>query len=232
MKLPGFTPGESAQNAVVGAMYIVVILAVVGVAVVSAGVPGMLSSDSSNDAGQSASSPNSGQATQAQAQSQGNDQSQSQGSGWVTVTSAASSSGGGSGVAGTSTQVVDRQQLYISAIEAAASNSSRVQLESAEIRNNQLYVRYSQSDLSRSEVINGMGTMTGGYLSVVGTGGNIESLHGTVTDESGESAYTYTIQRDLVTQLNNNQLSNSELTQRFNQSLQPANQSSSTTALA
>lgn len=229
MKLPGFTPGESAQNAVVGFMYVVVIIVVVGAAM-AAGVPGMLSGG--GDSGNSgAASNSSGQQTQAQSQSQGRSQSQgqSQGSGWVTVTSSGGS-GSGESASGTSTPRISEDQVQLQLVRNAMANSSRVQLVSAEIRNNELYVQYTQDDMSRSEVLSGMGTVVGSYVGLVGTGADVQAVHGRLVDETGQPAYTYTVERDVVEQYNNGQMSDSQFRQEIVSSLNATGQASTTTA--
>ena len=227
MKLPGFTPGESAQNAVVGLMYVVVIIVVVVGAAMAAGVPGMLSGDGDNG-NSGAASDSSGQQTQAQSQSRDQSQSegQSQGSGWVTVTS---SSGSGS-ESGTSTPRISEDQVQLQLVRGAMANSSRVQLVSAEIRNNELYVQYTQDDMSRSEVLSGVGTVVGSYVGLVGTGADVQAVHGRLVDETGQPAYTYTVERDVVEQYNNGQMSDSQFRQEIVSSLNATGQASTTTA--
>ena len=224
MKIPGFKPGESAQNAVVGFMYIVVIIVVVVGAAMAAGVPGMLSGD--GDSGNSgAASDSSDQQTQVQSQSQG----QSQGSGWVTVTSSGGS-GSSESASGTSTPRISEDQVQLQLVRGAMANSSRVQLVSAEIRNNELYVQYTQDDMSRSEVLSGVGTVVGSYVGLVGTGADVQAVHGRLVDETGQPAYTYTVERDVVEQYNNGQMSDSQFRQEIVSSLNATGQASTTTA--
>ena len=221
MKLPGFTPGESAQNAVVGFMYIIVIIVIVAGAAMAVGVPGMLSDGGDGNSGDVSDS--SGQQTQAQSQSEG--QSQSQGSGWVTATPSGSSEDSGSA----STQRISEDQVQLQLVRNSIANSSRVQLVSAEIRNNELYVRYTQDNMSRSEVLSGVGTVVGSYVGLVGTGADVQAVNGQLVDDTGQPAYTYTIQRDVVEQYNNGQMSDSQFRQEIVSSLNTTSQSSTTT---
>ena len=223
MKLPGFTPGESAQNAVVGLMYVVVIIVVVVGAAMAAGVPGMLS-DGGDSGNSGAASDSSDQQTQVQSQSQG----QSQGSGWVTVTSSGGS-GSSESASGTSTPRISEDQVQLQLVRGAMANSSRVQLVSAEIRNNELYVQYTQDDMSRSEVLSGVGTVVGSYVGLVGTGADVQAVHGRLVDETGQPAYTYTVERDVVEQYNNGQMSDSQFRQEIVSSLNATGQASTTT---
>ena len=231
MKLPGFTHGQKAQNTVVGAMYIVVLIAIVGVVAVSVGVPGMLSSDGGSGSSQAAAPAGTAQQEQTQMQGQSQSEGESQGSGWVTVTSAGDSGGSSAGV-GTSTQRVNPQQIQLNLVRDAMANSSRVQLVSADIRNNELYVRYSQQNMSRPEILSGMGTVVGAYGGLVTTGASLDSVHGTVVDGSGQTAYTYTVQQSVVKQYNNGGMSDSEYRQQVVSQLQQANQSSSTAVVS
>lgn len=224
MKLPGFTSGEPAQNTVVAAMYIVVLIVVLAVVLVGTGVPSAITQNGGSGNAATA-TVSGGSSAQAQTQSQ----SQSQNSGLATSTSPQSSRGSSDAGSATSTQRVSEQQLQLNLVRDAMANSSRVQLASADIRNNELYVRYSQENMSRYEVVSGVGTVVGAYGGLVTTGASLEAVHGTLIDDTDRTAYTYTVQRSVVEQYNNGEMSDQEYKRRVLNSLNRTNRTSTTT---
>lgn len=233
MHLPGFTPGEKAQNAVVAAMYLVAIMAVVGVVVMSLGIPGVVLSQDINDGGSSDSVASNASIEQTQTQPQEQDQDQAKESGWVTVTSSSESesSSSDSSASTQSTQRINAKQVQLGVLRNVMENSTRVRLISADIRQNEMYVRYTQSNMSQNEIRSGMGTVVGVFLGIVPLGADLQAIHGQIVDDSGQTIYTFTVERGIAIKYNNGELSNSQLRQQLIEALHPVNQTSATTSL-
>jgi hypothetical protein len=225
MNLPGFTPGEKAQNAVVAAMYFVALAAIVAVAATFIGIPGVGGGNTTQV------TPQAPAASGDQTQSQPQDQSGS--SGWVTVTSSGDSGSSESESTDSAppTQLINEKQVKLRLVRNAMENNSKVELVSADIRQNELYVRYTQDNMSRAEIPSGAGAVAGTYLGLVGSGSDLEAINGRLVDGSGQVAYTFTLERDIMVRYNNNRMSDSELRQRIVDAIQPANQSSGPTTV-
>lgn len=228
MSLPGFTPGEKAQNAVVAAMYFVALAAIVVVAATFLS-GGVLSGGGGNA---SQTTPQASAPSADQTQSQPQDQSNP--SGWVTVTPSrdSGSSTSGSTDSAPSDQRINQNQVQLRLVRNAIENNSRVELISADIRQNELYIRYTQDNMSRAEIPPGAGTVVGAYFGLVGSGSDLDAVNARLVDGSGEVAYTYSMKREVVARYNNNEISDSEFRQRIVNSIQPANQSSGLTTTA
>jgi hypothetical protein len=224
MRLPGFTPGERAQNAVVAAMYFVALAAIV---IAAATYGGFLGGSGANTTQTTPQAP-AASADQTQSLPEG----QSNSSGWVTVGSSSGSGNGDSSNSPQATQRLNENQVQLEAFRRAIANASRVQLVSAEMRQDGMYVRYTQESTTQSAARSGLGEVTGVYFGMVAAGSDLSAIHGRLVDESGQTVYTYTIKRQLAMRYNNNEISQSQLRQRLREALEPANQSSATTGLA
>lgn len=222
MSLPGFTSGEKAQNAVVAAMYLVAIVAVIGGAVMLLGSPGFMGGDSM-------SSSDSGAVEKTQATPQSEDQVE--GSGWVTSTPSGGSSGDKSGAA-SATQRISEDQIQLTVVRRVLQNSSRIDPLSVEIRQNEMYVRYTQDSMTQSEIRSGAGEVTGAFVGLIPTGADLQALHGRLVNAQGQVAYTYTVERETVVKYNNGEMSGQQFRQIILESLQPTNQTSATVSLS
>jgi hypothetical protein len=226
MSLPGFTPGENAQNAVVAAMYFVALAAIVVTAATFGGFLG------GGDVNTTQTTPQTPAVSADQTQSQ--PQGQSNSSGWVTVASSSGSGGNGgdsSNSVGT-TQRFNENQVQLEAFRRAIANASRVQLVSADLRQDGMYVRYTQESTSLSAARSGLGEVTGVYFGMVAAGSDLQAIHGRLVDENGQTVYTYTIDRQLATRYNNNKISQSQLRQRLREALKPTNSTSNSISTA
>lgn len=206
-------------------MYFVALAAIVAVAATFVGIPGVGGGNTTQT------TPQAPAASADQTQSQPQDQSRS--SGWVTVTSSGDSGSSESGSTDSppSTQLINENQVQLQLVRNAMENNSKVELVSADIRQNELYVRYTQDNMSRAEIPAGAGAVAGTYLGLVGSGADLEAINGRLVDGSGQPAYTFTLEREVMRRYNNNKISDSELRQRIVDAIQPANQSSGSTTV-
>lgn len=223
MNLPGFTSGEKSQNAVVAAMYFVALAAIV-IVVVSVSFGGLLAGDGGNTT-ETTPQVSAGSADKTQAQPQ----AQSNSSGWVTVTSSGDSGSSNSRRTDStsSTQIINENEVQLQVVRNTMANYSRVQLVSAEIRQNELYVRYTQDNMTRSGIITGAGVVTGTYLGLVGSGSDLEALNARLVDESGQVTHNFTVSRDFILKYNNGEISDSTYRREIVEDLQLGNRTSS-----
>lgn len=214
MSLPGFTPGEKAQNTVVAVMYLVAIAAVVGGAILVVGMPG------SGDTADPVANQSAGAVEGTQVPSETQTEARSSESG----TSSSSGAGGSETVTSAAFPRISEDQTYLTVLRNTMENSSRVELLSGDIRQNEMYVRYTQDSMSQSDIRSGAGSISGIYFGLVGTGADLQAIHGRLVDDSGRVAYTYTVDREIVVKYNNGEITKQQLRQTIVNSIQSTKQ--------
>lgn len=220
MSIPGFTPGQKAQNTVVAAMYLVMIVAVVGGVAMFVGFPG--SGDTNPAAGQSGAGP----ATETTAPPE--QQSQENSSGWVSVSN---SNGSGDSSTASFTERVREEEVQQTIIRKSMANSSLVDLQSSKIQQKEIYIRYTQDISSQSDVASGVGAVTGILYEMVVSGFDVQAIHGELVNDNGQVTHTFTVNSETVEKHNSGQITDEELRQRLKESINQTGQASSTAAI-